>query len=91
MADDRLFFRAVARVHPRYKTPYVARPYRVPGYPVLPALFIAAVAYLVGNALVTDPVWTGVTFAIVLAGIPVYFAFFREASTNRGGAETRSS
>jgi APA family basic amino acid/polyamine antiporter len=141
MADDRLFFRAVARVHPRYKTPYVAislaaalgvlfvltrtfeqladtfvlsiwpfyglaiaglyrlrrtrpdlpRPYRVPGYPVLPALFIAAVAYLVGNALVTDPVWTGVTFAIVLAGVPVYFAFFRETSTNRDGQETRSS
>jgi basic amino acid/polyamine antiporter, APA family len=127
MADDGLFFRSVAAVHPRYKTPYVAillavvlgvafvltrtfeqladtfvlsiwpfygvaiaglyrlrrlrpdlpRPYKVPGYPVLPAVFILAVAYLVVNALLTDPLWTGLTFAIVLAGIPVYYAFFR--------------
>jgi hypothetical protein len=34
------------------------------------------VIYLVGNALISDPVWTGVTFAIVLAGVPVYFAVF---------------
>ena len=127
MADDRLFFRKVAAVHPRYGTPYVAillamslgvafvltrsfeqladtfvlsiwpfygvaiaglyrlrwtrpdlpRPYRVPGYPIVPGIFIAAVIYLVGNALVADPVWTGVTFAIVFAGVPVYFAAFR--------------
>jgi amino acid transporter len=131
MADDRLFFRTVAKVHPRYKTPYVAislaaalgvvfvltrtfeqladtfvlsiwpfyglaiaglyrlrrmrpdlpRPYRVPGYPVLPAVFIVAVVYLVGNALVSDPVWTGVTFGIVLAGAPVYYLFFRQRTT----------
>ena len=30
--------------------------------------------YLVANALISDPVWTVVTFAIVLAGVPVYFA-----------------
>ncbi len=125
MADDRLFFRAVAKVHPTYRTPYVAiglaavlgvafvltrtfeqladtfvlsiwpfyglaiaglyrlrrrpdrpRPYRTPGYPVVPAIFIAAVVYLVGNAVLADPVWTGVTFSIVLAGIPVYYVFF---------------
>ena len=127
MAEDRLFFAAVARVHPRYHTPHIAigiamalgaafvltrtfeqladtfvlsiwpfygiaiaglyrlrsrrpdlpRLYRVPGYPVVPAIFIAAVMYLVGNALVTDPVWTLVTFAIVLAGVPVYYIAFR--------------
>jgi APA family basic amino acid/polyamine antiporter len=125
MADEGLFFTALARVHSRYRTPYVAislaallgiafvltrtfeqladtfvlsiwpfyglavaglfrlrrradvpRPYKVPGYPVLPAVFIAGVAYLVGNALLTDPLWTSVTFAIVLAGIPVYYIFF---------------
>jgi basic amino acid/polyamine antiporter, APA family len=131
MADDRLFFRTVAKVHPRYKTPYVAillaaalgvafvltrtfeqladtfvlsiwpfygiaiaglyrlrrlqpdlpRPYRVPGYPVLPAVFVLGVMYLVGNALLTDPVWTGLTFMIVLAGIPVYYLFFAKAKT----------
>jgi amino acid transporter len=125
MAEERLFFAPLARVHPRYHTPYVAvslaaalgvvfvltrtfeqlsdtfvlsiwpfyglavaglyrlrrradlpRPFKVPGYPVLPAVFIVAVAYLVGNALVTDRLWTSVTFGIVLAGIPVYYACF---------------
>ena len=126
MADDRLFFRPMAKVHPRYKTPYVAillamllgvafvltrtfeqladtfvlsiwpfygvaiaglyrlrrtrpdlpRPYKVPCYPVLPAVFVLGVAYLVGNALLTDPLWTSVTFGIVLAGVPIYYVFF---------------
>jgi amino acid transporter len=57
-------------------------PYRTPGYPVVPAIFIAAVAYLVGNSLVADPLWTSVTFAIVLSGAPVYYALFaRRASS----------
>lgn len=129
MADDGLFFRTVAKVHPTYKTPYVAillamalgvgfvltrtfeqladtfvlsiwpfyafgvaaiyrlrrsrpelpRPYKVIGYPVVPAIFIAGVTYLVGNALLTDPLWTAITFAIVLAGVPIYYAAFRKA------------
>jgi len=56
--------------------PDLPRPYRVPGYPVIPAIFVCAVIYLVGNAFIADPLWTGFTLAIVLAGIPVYhFAF----------------
>jgi APA family basic amino acid/polyamine antiporter len=126
MADDRLLFEPIARVHPKWKTPHVAiglacglgvamvmtqtfeqltdtfvlamwpfyalsvaaiytlrksqpnlnRPYKVVGYPVVPAIFIAAAIYLVVNALITDPVWTGVTFAVVLLGLPVYYVFF---------------
>lgn len=126
MAEDRLFFRPLAAVHPRYRTPYVAilfagalgvlfvmtrtfeqladtfvlsiwpfyalaiaavyrlrrlrpdllRPYRVPGYPVVPAIFIAAAAYLIVSALVADPVRTGLTFGIILAGVPVYYVTF---------------
>ena len=41
------------------------------------AAFIAAVLYLVASAIVADPLWTGVTFGIVLAGIPVYLVAFR--------------
>jgi amino acid transporter len=60
----------------RRSRPDLSRPYRVPGYPVVPAIFVAGVAYLVGNALITDPLWTSVTFIIILAGVPVYhFAF----------------
>jgi basic amino acid/polyamine antiporter, APA family len=141
MAEDRLFFRALARVHPRYHTPHVAialaaalgvafvltrtfeqladtfvlsiwpfyglaiaglyrlrrlrpdlpRPYRVPGYPIVPAVFVAAVVYLVTNALISDPVWTGVTFGIVLAGIPVYYVMFRGPDARTSEPPRRAS
>src|SRR5207253_3648356 len=99
MADDGMLFQAISKVHPRYKTPYVAillaavlgmalvmsrsferltdtfvlaiwpfyalgvaaiyrlrrdrpdlaRPYRAIGYPVVPAIFVIAVAGFVLN------------------------------------------
>jgi amino acid transporter len=123
MAADGLFFRALAGVHPRFKTPWVAiglnaalgvafvllrtfeqladtfvtaivpfyalgvaavfrlrarpgyaPPFRVPGYPVVPALFIFAAFYLLGSALVdASSRWpTAAVLAVTLAGVPVY-------------------
>ena len=60
----------------RRRQPDLPRAYRVPFYPVVPAIFIAGVGFLVGNALVTNPVWTSVTFAAMLMGIPVYYVLF---------------
>jgi APA family basic amino acid/polyamine antiporter len=64
----------------RKSQPNLQRPYKVVGYPVVPAVFIAAAIYLVVNALITDPKWTSITFAVVLLGLPVYYAFFRKPS-----------
>src|SRR5206468_2186954 len=62
MADDGLFFDSIAKVHPRFKTPYVA---------ILLAAFVA-------NALINEPIPTLITFALILGGIPVHhFAFAR--------------
>jgi amino acid transporter len=61
----------------RRTRPTLPRPYQVLGYPVIPGVFVIAVAYLVGNALISDPLWTGVTFLIISAGVPVYYAAFR--------------
>ena len=134
MADDKLLFAPIAKVHPTWKTPHVAitlatvlgvamvmtqtfeqltdtfvlamwpfyalsvaaiytlrksqpqlnRPYKVVGYPFVPAVFIAAAIYLVINALITDPVWTSITFAVVLAGLPVYYLWFRTGVPDEG-------
>jgi amino acid transporter len=65
----------------RKRQPERPRPFSVPGYPFVPAAFIAAVLYLVASALASDPVWTGLTLAIVLAGVPVYFIAFRDPTT----------
>jgi amino acid transporter len=124
MADEGLFFKKVASVHPRYQTPYVAiwlaaalgiafvlvrdfeqladafviaivpflalsvasifvlrrradynPPFRVPLYPVVPALFVIATASLLVNAIM-DPGTRWSTIAVlgaVLVGIPVYY------------------
>ena len=61
--------------------PNLSRPYKVVGYPVVPAVFIAAALYLVVNALINDPKWTSITFGVVLLGLPVYYLFFRTSAT----------
>ena len=124
MADDGLFFRKVAAVHPTYHTPYVSimlttglgivfvllrtfeqladtfvtaivpfyalavasifvlrkradydPPFRAPFYPIVPALFILATLFLLGNAII-DPTsrWpTVVVLGIILLGVPVFY------------------
>ncbi len=69
---------AVAAVFVLRRTrPDLPRPYRTWGYPVVPILFLLASVAMVLNALWTDPVNTGITFGIILVGIPVYFAWRR--------------
>ena len=131
MADDGLFFEPIARVHPRFKTPYVAiswrrcsgialvmsrsfealtehvragdlavlragrrrhlpaargcgRICRVPiersAIRSCPRSSSPSVAAFVVNALINEPISTSITFALILAGLPVYqFAFARRA------------
>ena len=125
MADDGLFFRAVAAVHPRYRTPHVAilamavlailymtfhtfeqlieafilaslpfwalsvasvivlrrrhpalpRPYRTPGYPVVPLVFVTVMLALVANSLREHPEVTATSIGAVLAGVPLYYGW----------------
>jgi basic amino acid/polyamine antiporter, APA family len=127
MAKDKLFFKQLANVHPRFHTPAVAiiasgiwsavlawtgtfnqlltyvifaawifyglagaslfvfrrripaasLPYRVPGYPWTPLLFVLASAALVINTIVSD--WKDSAFgvAIILLGLPAYL-FWRK-------------
>ena len=52
--------------------PDLPRPYRVLGFPVVPGLFLLASLGMIANAFATDPGNTGVTFAIIAAGVPAY-------------------
>ena len=61
----------------RRARPDLHRPYRTWGYPVVPLLFLLASAGIVLNALWTDPLNTGITLGIILAGIPLYFGWRR--------------
>jgi APA family basic amino acid/polyamine antiporter len=59
----------------RRTRPEAPRPYRAFGYPALPALYVVAATLIALTLLVykTQTTWPGL--AIVLTGIPVYFAW----------------
>ena len=71
---------SVAAIFVLRRRPDYDPPFRVPGYPVVPALFVLATLFLLVNA-VADPTsrWpTLAVFAAVLAGIPVYVLMVRK-------------
>jgi len=136
MANDNLFFKKLAEVHPRFQTPAAAIvalgvwsavltcagafaelasgaifigwifyglgaaaifpirrasqglpiPYRAPGYPWTPLIFVIVAAAIVGNAIflaLTDPHqfrYLAVAIAITLLGLPAYY-FWRKKQT----------
>lgn len=59
----------------RRKRPDLPRPYRTWGYPLVPAVFLLASLGMLGNALLTDPRDTGTTVLVIVAGIPIYYAW----------------
>lgn len=135
MADDGLFFRAVAWLDPRTRVPVVAivlqsvwtiviarsgryeqilnyvvsmdflffgltattifvfrqraargapgpgAGYRVPGHPVTTAVFVAICWWVVANTIYRYPENSLIGFALLLAGIPVYWFWSRRASS----------
>jgi amino acid transporter len=135
MADDGLFFRRVASVHPRFGTPYVSivlttvlgvlfvllrtfeqladtfvtaivpfyalavaavfvlrrragydPPFRTPLYPVVPALFILATLFLLGNAILDPSSRWGTlgVLGVIALGIPVYYLTVGRDARARG-------
>lgn len=61
----------------RRRYPGASRPFRVPGYPLTPALFVAAACVVVANTFVARPVQALAGLGIVLLGTPVYFSWKR--------------
>jgi len=60
----------------RRRMPDADRPYKVPGYPWTPLLFIAAAVVLVTNTLFNNlrdqPRKTGLALGIIVLGLPAY-------------------
>ncbi len=132
MAQDGLFFKSLAVIHPKWRTPvacilaqgvwtiiltlsgtyealytYVvvilflfhaavgvavfvlrvqkpdwSRPYRVPGYPIVPAIFVLTCLAFVLNALIERPTESFFGVIILLMGIPAYLYWKRTAASS---------
>lgn len=128
MAQDRLFFDRLARVHPRFGTPAAAivgtalwsavlvlsgtfeqlltyvvfmswlwfalaalaifayrrrepdapRPFRTPGYPVTPILFVASALAIVLNTIVARPTQSLVGLGLTVLGLPAFLWWHRK-------------
>jgi APA family basic amino acid/polyamine antiporter len=70
------YFLAVASIFRLRKRPDYKPAFRVPGYPIVPGIFLAAVLYLLGNALIQESsrLPTLAVLGVCLAGVPVYYA-----------------
>jgi APA family basic amino acid/polyamine antiporter len=72
-------FGGIALFRLRQSRPGADRPYRVRGYPFVPALFIAGSLALVVNTLVARPIESLAGCVLLLIGLPVYWYWGREA------------
>src|SRR6185437_7484542 len=52
------------------------RPYRVTGYPIVPAIYVVGTVWMIGNAVTTAPAQAIAALAFLVLGVPVY-AWFR--------------
>ena len=64
---------ALAVMMLRRSEPNAARPFRVPGYPVTPILFVVAAAALVINTIATQPGISSIGLGFVALGAPAFF------------------
>jgi len=71
----------------RLREPNAARPYRMWGYPVVPAIFVVVAAALLGYTFKNDWPNSGYGVLVILAGIPV-FGYFSSMRRRRGARES---
>jgi APA family basic amino acid/polyamine antiporter len=64
----------------RAKRPEWPRPYRVSGYPIVPAIFVLTSLAFVGNSLLERPTESLFGFGIMLLGLPAY-AYWKRTAT----------
>ena len=57
----------------RKKRPEMKRPYKTPGYPYIPIIFILFAVFLTFNTILEAPRDAAVGAGIILAGLPLYF------------------
>jgi basic amino acid/polyamine antiporter, APA family len=67
----------------RRRRPDLPRPYRVWGYPLLPALFVAAAfGFVIINFIANQP-QTSYGLLLILSGIPAFYFFRKLNAKNR--------
>jgi APA family basic amino acid/polyamine antiporter len=70
----------------RIRQPDIERPFRSPGYPWLPALFVLSALGITLSAVISSPLHALIGIGLIMTGWPVFALFFAKApAKNRGG------
>jgi APA family basic amino acid/polyamine antiporter len=64
----------------RHTRPNLPRPYRVSGYPLVPAIFVLAAAVFILNTILARPLESGIGTGVVALGIPAYVVWKRKGA-----------
>src|ERR1700704_3968287 len=74
----------------RRRLPHAPRPYRLPGYPFVPLVFMLVMVWIVISALLTTPKEAIATLVLILLGLPLY-PLFRKRRLQPAAGETRAA
>ncbi len=69
----------------RWRKPDLPRPFRTPGYPIVPLVFLVCTGWMIIFAFLNDPRWPSVSLGVILLGIPLYYVW-RAISPGRPAA-----
>ncbi len=75
----------------RVKRPDLPRPFRTPGYPFTPAIYLILTGLLLGAAFLREPFVSTISLVSMLAGIPVYYFFVGMSRSTPSGLDSSSS
>jgi APA family basic amino acid/polyamine antiporter len=64
----------------RRRQPDLVRPYRVWGYPFVPALYVAVACFFLVYIPVANPLYAGLGLGLTLLGVPAYFFWRRSGA-----------
>jgi APA family basic amino acid/polyamine antiporter len=71
----------------RFREPNAHRPYRVWGYPLVPAVFVLASAFVLYRTFLDNLKSSSIGCLVILAGIPVFY-WFSARRTNLASRKT---
>jgi APA family basic amino acid/polyamine antiporter len=75
----------------RWKRPDLDRPFRTPGYPLTPAIYLCLTGLLTAAAFLQHPAASSRALLSILAGIPVYYLWIRSRRSRPNEALIRDA
>jgi len=67
----------------RYRLPQQERPFKTPGYPLVPLAFVLVYVWFLYQTFTDKPLESLVGILLIILGIPIYYAYQRATAAGR--------